>query len=200
MSRNIKFPVLIALLLIGVLVFSQTSLASGFINAMNPNSVGNNDSPAIVPPPLIPPDLDTSSQQVQSLDEGIASPDGRPVAQLSDPPTEVAGSIYVDFPDIANSAEEKRGFVVLASVKYSGDKGTIIVSTSRPTLAMSPLRVALGDQEIQLKDGATAWLTVQVSGDFPNRVVFVRDNLIITIAGDLSVDDILKMATQVTIK
>ncbi len=200
MSRNIKFSLLIALILLGALVFSQTGLASSFINAINPNSVGKEDAPAIVPPPLIPPDAATSSKQVQSLDEGIASPDGRPVAQLSNPPAEITSSIYVDFPDATNVAEEEPGFVILSSIRYSGDKGNITVSTSQPTAAMSSLTVALGDKEIQLKDGTTAWLTVQGSGDFPNRVVFVRDNLIITIAGDLPVDDILKSATQVIIK
>jgi hypothetical protein len=191
---------MIALVLIGILVFSQTGLASSFINAINPNSVGKNDPPAIVPPLLIPPDPGALSQQVQLLDEGIASPDGRPVAQLSNPSKEIAGLIYVDFPDIANIVEEELGFVVLASVKYSGDKGTIIISTSRPTLAMSPLAVALGDKEIKLSDGTTAWLRVHDSGDFPNSIVFVRDTLIITIAGDLPVGQILQLATQVTIK
>ncbi len=198
MSQKLRFSIIAILILGGVVIFSQTSLASEFIRAVNPSDT--HDTAAIVPPALIPPSKNPSGQNIQPAEGGILAPDERPVAQISDPPKEIAGSTYVDFPDTANILEEDIGYVILANITYSGEKGTVAVSTSRPTLAASALPVALGDQEIKLSDGTTAWLTMQGSGDFPNRVVFVRDNLIITIAGNLSGEEILSLAEQITIK
>jgi hypothetical protein len=198
MSQKLRFSIIAILILGGVLIFSQTSLASEFIRAVNPGDI--HDTAAIVPPALIPPASNSSEQNIQPADGEILAPDERPVAQIADPPKEIAGSTYVDFPDTANIVEEDVGYVILANITYSGEKGTVAVSTSRPTLAASALPVALGDQEIKLSDGTTAWLTMQGSGDLPNRVVFVRDNIIITIAGNLSVDEILSLAEQIAIK
>jgi hypothetical protein len=185
-------------ILVGVLVFSQTGLATGLIKATNSNV--NKDAVAIVPPVLIPPVSSLSDQKLQLSGGEILSPDGRPVAQLPNPPKEIAGSTYADFPDTTNIVEENVGFVILATIRYSGEKGTIAISTSRPTLAASSLPVSLGDLEVKLNDGTTAWTTIQGAGDLPNRVVFVRNKLIITIAGNLPVDELLGYANQITIK
>ncbi len=191
MSTKLRFLVLFAVVA-GVLVISTIVMASEYIKPLNPSS----GEIGIVPPLLAPPD----SEGYTRSDTAITSPDGRPFAQLAKLPPELGGALFVNFPAIEQPSDDEVAYSILASVKYIGEKFTILVTTSRPSPAASSQAVILGNQEIKLANGVTAWATIGAKGDFPNRVVFVQDNLIITVAGNMPISEIQKLAARVVVK
>ena len=190
MSKKLKLLALFAVVA-SVLAISTIVMASEYIKPLNPSS----KTVGIVPPLLAPPDPGYTQS-----DTTITSPDGRPFAQLAKSPAELAGALSVNFPVIEQPSDDEVAYSILASIKYTGEKYTILVTTSRPSLAASFQAVRLGNQEIKLANGITAWATIGANGDFPNRVVFVQDNLIITVAGNMPISEIQKLAAQVVVK
>lgn len=93
------------------------------------------------------------------------------------------------------------GFEILTSVRYSGNGHELIITTARPSEAAAKQALILGDRAVQLGDGSEAWISNdrRPFPDTPNEVVLVRDGLIITIASDLSLDELTGLATGVVV-
>ena len=167
--------------------------ASVLFNISNPESA---KLPAIVPPLLAPPGQTDYLQQDAAR---IIAPDNRPIAQFAKPPADLSQSIAVNLPDVQPAQSGVVSYAILASIQYRGNGHTTLVTTARPSPAAAKQAMALGNQTIQLADGSTAWATTGMFGDAPNQVVFVRSDLIITIAGDLPIDTLKDLARLVTI-
>lgn len=89
---------------------------------------------------------------------------------------------------------------VLSSVHYSGSSGEILVSTSRASETAIRDGRSLGEREVRLPSGETAWFSDGVPGEYPNQVVWRRvDGLIITVAGTLPADRLAGLAAGVTV-
>ncbi len=176
MSTKRKLSGLLAIAVL-LLVSTTAAFASGFLNVLNPETA---KGPAIVPPLLAPPGQ--AGYANQPAGEGIIAPDHRPVAQLLAPPADLAQSLAVNFPDGPSEASSATiSYSILASVRYGGNGHTLLVTTARPSRAAVQQPTVLGNQTIKLPDGTTAWVTEGIPGDTPNQVVFLRDDLIITV-------------------
>jgi hypothetical protein len=159
--------------------------------------------PGLNPPGFAPSDIMGRGYIEQPPEATISAPDGRPVAQLADPPAELAQSVAVDLNKAGTGDGSGVSFEVLAKVRYEGSGHTVIVFTTQPSpAALRAARsgeIAIGEQQVQLSDGSTAWITTDTPHDTPNRVVFERDGLLITVTGDLPVDDLITLAERIVI-
>lgn len=190
---------LLGLIAIGAILTASavTAVASGLIiNVRNPGAVQK--GPALVPPALLPPGQEGYINW--RSDTPITAPDGQPVAQLAKPPAGIAQAVAVYLPDdhsVQDPAEVS--YTILASIRYTGNGHTVFVSTARPSPAAAQQSTLLGNQTVKLANGVTAWMRAR-KGNTPSQIVWVRDDLIITVAGDLALDDLQALAADVVIK
>jgi len=203
-GRAVKITALLILSIIGFIVLGSVVSASGLLNAVNPSKVGADSTPAVVPPLLAPPPGAAAYTQYQDIKQPITTLDKRPVAQLADPAAERVESISVYAPDTVGldeqvAEEHEIYYQVLASIEYKVNGRVFLITTARPSPKAAQQATAFGDQEIQLPNGITAWVTTGVSGTMPNRVVFLKDDLIITLVGDLPPERLQALALQVIV-
>jgi hypothetical protein len=87
---------------------------------------------------------------------------------------------------------------ILSSLTYHTDKGVIAISASKPSSDASEKLALLGNETIELQNKNKSWVST-VSDDqmFPNRIVFLKDDLIITIAGSVDLDLLSLIASNV---
>ncbi len=162
-------------------------------------------APQAPPPLLAPPDSDGYERQ-SSSDAPITADDGRPVAQFRQPPAGFAESVEVSLPEMkAWGDAESEAYAVLASVRYSGPAGEILVTTARPSPgALHGGWVStLGEQNeqgLKLAGRTKVWLFTDMGGDFPNRLLFMHGDLVITVAGSQPPATLQELAEQVEIK
>lgn len=190
----------LSIILVGALLFlGATAAASSFINVQNPEASRQN-TPLLVPPMLAPPGTDGYVEQ--SARERITAMDERPVAQLRDPAAAgVGASLAVNFPDLQLTGDEDTiYYTVLASIRYSGEKHTVLVTTARPSADAAQIPTAFGSETIRLANGQSAWASEGSPGDLPNKVVLLQGDLIITIAGDLDLQNLSELAAQVVVE
>ncbi len=151
------------------------------------------------PPPLLAPPDSVSYEQQSSSDALIVADDGRLIAQLRQPPAEFDESIGVYLPEMKPWEDpEAEAYAVLASVRYVGSGGTILVTTAQPSPGALRLMAAPGERAIQL-GGTEAWLSTDMGGDFPNRTLFIQEDLIVTVAGDLPPETLQELSAQVVL-
>src|SRR5690606_4598839 len=90
---------------------------------------------------------------------------------------------------------------VTASLIYDMKDGSqILVTTASLSPAMAEMTLLLGDQQVTLSNGKQAWTKQNVPSEFKSSLVFVHDNLLITVAGDKSVEILQELALQVTVQ
>lgn len=152
------------------------------------------------PPPLLAPPDSVNYERQAPGNAPIVADDGRPIAQLRQPPVEFAESVEVYLTEMKPwENPEAEAYAVLASVRYVGSGGTILVTTAQPSPGALRLMTAPGERAIQLGD-TEAWLSTDMGGDFlPNRVLFIQGNLIVTVAGDLPPEKLQELAEQVAV-
>lgn len=181
-----------------LLSVGSTFLTSSYVGAQSPESTPNpaTEAPPLSLPPLIPPTLEEYVKQ--PLNVPITARDRRPVGKLVNPPGKLAQEIYVNLPPDTKTFEpDVVAFKVRSSVRYVGNGHIVVVTTAVPSPAAAKLLTNLGNQEVQLPNGSTAFATDGLSTDTPNRLVFKRGNLIITVASDLPIDQIKGLAANV---
>ncbi len=136
------------------------------------------------------------------LDQPVAHPSGQPVAQLRTLPagTQALDTILTSPPAAKPGALQ---FQHLSSVRYTVGDHTVIVTTHRPTQAVTQKTLLLGKQTVHLADGSPAWLTTDqaplYAGAPTTQLVLVHDDLLIAIASDLAPDQIEALAALVTV-
>lgn len=159
-------------------------------------------SAAPVPPLLAPPGSEGYEQlPTNAVDISKSVPDDRPVAYLAQQPSGLTQAMAVNFPDIIDwSSPDSVEFSVLASVRYSGSGHIVLVTTARPSPEAARLPWVLGDGTIQLADGSSAWVSTNQPGETPNRLVMLRDDLIITVASDLPIETVQELVSQIVVK
>lgn len=180
MSRRRWFNQLPALTLI-VLAFGATMHFSG----VSSKGVGDT-SIAITQPqsvaPMLNPPLHPSS--------GV-----RPVAQLIPPPSGLQ-AVTFSLDDPTSGQANSGGAYRSATGRYTISDHVVLVTT----LYADADGASLGTRQMELSDGTEAWATPAAGSFSPNQIAFVRDGLLITLAGDLPLDDLAALATRVTIR
>lgn len=194
MSKIQKVFVLSTLM---VLALSAVAATSKYLSILNPEA--QLGFPEVVPPLLAPPD--TSNYKSLPADSAVASPDGRAVAQLVSRVAGFSRSISVDFPEIGPVDPKEVSFAVLASIRYDGDEGALLITTAKPSDKASTLSMSLGNKQITLANGREAWVySNPTDKEFPNRVVFTERNLIVTLTGSVSSERLQELASSVAVK
>jgi hypothetical protein len=151
------------------------------------------------PPPLLAPPDSVNYERQPSSDAPIVADDGRPIAQLRQSPVEFAEFVEVYLPEMKPWEDpETEAYAVLVSVRYVGSGGTVLVTTAQPSPGALRLMATPGEQAIQLGE-TEAWLSTDMGGDFPNRVLFIQEDLIVTVAGDMPSQKLQDLAEQVAI-
>jgi hypothetical protein len=117
------------------------------------------------------------------------------VAQLLPPPDGLqAVAFSLDNP--ARGQTNSGGAYRTATGRYTINGHTVLVTTLYADADGS----SLGSRVIRLADGTEAWATPAVGSSSPNQIAFVRDGLLVTLTGDLSLDDLATLATRVTVR
>jgi hypothetical protein len=189
----------VSLLIIGAGVIV---IASGIINPVSPSNLEEVQKAVLASAITVPP---PGLVAYTAVHEGeITSPDGRPVAMLNDNSARLFEEISVYFSDnnttSVDSQPEAITFLILSSVKYSVNNNDTLVTTTQPSHAISTRSVLLGAREVELSNGVTAWATEFTHDEFPNRVIFLDDNLLITVASVLPIEEVQRLATDVIVK
>jgi hypothetical protein len=177
------------------------SAFSRFIKVRNPDvsaDAGGPATTAIAIPRLAPPD------NVPYLAHGgsqpVKAPDGRPVAQLASTPPNLAQAVAVNFPDGPADAAGEVAFRVLSSIRYTGSGHTVLVTTARPSAAALQETISLGNQTVRMSDGSTGYIGTGMPGNLSNQLAWVKDDLIITLASDLPIDNLKQLAASIILQ
>lgn len=198
---------------------------SEFVNAQNSSEKKQNPNLVRQLNFLIPPS-GAVSYVVLPPGEKITGRLGLPAAQLIDPPAELAQEVAVMVPA---KLKDPKGKVIsseppvppnaiayefISSTRYRGNGHTIFVTTARMSPAAAKLKYSFGKPD-KLADGTEVGITVAceslpsdsleddscVEGSpTPNRVVFMRGNLIITVASDLPIEQVKALAKNASLK
>jgi hypothetical protein len=153
------------------------------------------------PPPLVlPPDAQYNTLQPN---EKPANPTGRPIAQLSVIPADLEGSIaeevnrHAGQPGDPTDAPGAIAYQVLSSVRYQGNGHTVYVTTARASRAAEAQGISLGNTEVTLSNGSVAYVS-KLPGT-QSQVVWRKDGVLITVAGDVASDELVTVASGVVL-
>lgn len=156
------------------------------------------DTVAIVPSPLLESRPVAATNIVQPpASAAPAATVQRPVAQLIPPPN---GLQSVSFTLAEGEAvrPQSGGASLLANGEYAINDRVVVVSTFRAD--SSSVSAPLGTQLVDLADGTSAWATTSLRGKVPNQVAMMRDGLIVTLSGDLPIDDLTALASHIVVR
>jgi hypothetical protein len=198
MIKKFKFFAILATVI--VLSLGVAIGASGIINIVAPTS--DESQEAFLSPLLVPPD---SAYSEIPAEQPITAPDDRLFAQLDQVPAGFEQVVLASFPqlNITEDANNRVSFAIISSIKYSGEKGWIVISVAKPSSTASSKGFLLGDQEIVLSNGTKAWATNdendnEYDNDI-NQVAFLQDDLIISVISSLPVSEIQGLTSQITL-
>jgi hypothetical protein len=119
----------------------------------------------------------------------------RPVAQLIPPPSGLQ-AVAFSLDDPASGQANSGGAYRAATGRYTINGHVVLLTT----LYADADGASLGTRQLQLADGTTAWATPAAGPFAPNQIAFARDGLLITLSGDLPLDDLAALATRVTLR
>ncbi len=167
---------------------------SGPINVRNPEIRAKDLAPP--PPMLIPPANVVYTPASQGVP--VRATGGRPVAQFGSIPAGFRLDAY-HLPPSGTVSADKVAYTILSSVRYKAGDATVLLTATRPTAAAAQRPNYLGNQTVRLADGSAAWTKTNSGAEFSNSVVMVKSGLIITIAGNLPIDQLNALATRVSV-
>jgi len=192
------------------LLVANLGIAALWFTVLHPNSstsvgraasmTGGSSLPIAVPPLWIPGTVQYTPQRPGAP---IKAADGRPVAELAHVPASLSQSVGVHFGSLGplpTGAEDRVPFFqVLSVVRYEGDGHAVLVTTAHASAAAVQKGLGLGNESFQLPDGSVAWITEGAPTSPPNQLRWFRGGVIVTVAGDLPVEDLKSLAAGVTV-
>jgi len=190
-----------ALIIVGiVLVYSafRTNARAGYY-LQNPETA---EQPVHAMPLLISPNFElyTDLQSESALqDFSIDAPLAYLPSISSDLGSIESTSVFFPEPRDWWNSDEVIGFAVLSNVRYVGSGHVVVVSVSKPTPAALRENFVAGDETVNLAGDVQGWLTSGRPDGLTNAVVFLKDDLIITVASDLSSKEIVSLAGKVVV-
>ncbi len=205
--------VLVSLSTLGIAVMNSDSG-----NAQN--SQNNAQRPLIMSPltSMMPPP-EAVEYIITSSPEQITGNLSLPAAHLNNPPPQLAQEIAVmnrrvmidvdgtriqlppESPTrtVENTLKpDERARVLVSSVRYRGNGHTIYVNTA--TLTPAEAKMTRLYETTKLADGTPVGITIDEESKTPNQLVFFRGKVYVTIASDLSIEQIKSLATSIVLK
>ena len=154
----------------------------------------------ILVPLLIAPDEIYTKHQ---LGTPITRLDGFPTAHIDAENEEDINSVSIALADNSNFTNgEEISFRILSSIRYEFKDGRIVyVSTTLPSPAAIDSVLSFDGNATVLKTQGEAWLDQNVDLDeTPSSINFIKDNLIITVTGNVAVEELLSIADELIYK
>lgn len=159
--------------------------------------------PDEIPPVILVPLLIAPTEESEYLEYPIDLPlesTAKPMARLSK--IESVQNMWVreaDKPEFTDP--EAISFLVYYTIRYQLHDGTVYLSTSSPSPAALEKTLGFGGEVAHLDNGLEVWLDANIDSDItPNAVSFIDGDLIITLAGDLSMERLQDLAAQVIVE
>jgi len=147
------------------------------------------------PPPLLAPPDSVSYESVHP-----ANVSSRPIALLRQVPSYLNPEAEIYLPEFkAWEDPNQEAYAVLSSLRYSGEGFSVLVTLAEPSPGAFQQLNRLGEEKVELPDQGIAWLSRDMGGEYPNRILFQQNNLIVTVAGNLPPDRLIELAQQVEI-
>ena len=177
----------------GVLALRANHLVSGQ-SAHPPPMMGG-------PPPLqLPPG---TAYTTALLGTKVVNPTGRPVAQLAAVPADLSQGVATQInthagqPGDPTDAPGVVAYQLLSSIRYTGSTNVVYVTTARASHGAEAQGMRLGNQIVALSDGSTAYASVLPGND--KQIVWSKDGVLISVIGDVSADELTKLASGVVL-
>jgi hypothetical protein len=159
--------------------------------------------PGEIPPVILVPLLIAPTEESEYLEHPVdlsLESTAKPIARLSK--IESVQNMWVreaDKPEFTDP--EAISFLVYYTIRYQLNDGTVYLSTSTPSPVALEKNLGFGGEVAHLDNGLEVWLDANIDSDVtPNTVSFIDDDLIITLAGDLSMERLQELAAQVVIE
>ena len=127
---------------------------------------------------------------------------GFPIAKLRGTSEIEAQRISIALADnVTFDSEEVISFRILSSIRYEMRNSIIYVSTSLPSPAAMKIPLSFGGDMIVLDNGIEAWLDTRIeSQTTPRGINFVVGDVIVTVAGTASEEQLKTLAAQVIVE
>jgi len=203
MLKKVTLAAGIAALVIAALFAVQATASSTTLTIHKPEApvptnaagkVGRSDA-------VFVPTLVFSSDQTAVAQPAMAAVTAldHPVAQLEKVPAGVQ-SVYVTHYPQAPEPTNGVTFKILTSIKQTINGKAVYITTARPNGVAKQRPLALGNNTVTLRNGTTAYTITNGPNDTPNAVTWAQDDLIITVAGGLPINQLQDLAAQVVLK
>ncbi|MBK7895126.1 MAG: hypothetical protein IPJ90_09640 [Anaerolineaceae bacterium] len=134
----------------------------------------------------------------QPVDAPLEGLPGYPVARLADAQAEAVQEVALFVAEDGTFAEGVVGFGILSSIRYTlADGRFLTISTTHLSPAALAQTISFSGRIVNLPSYGEAWLDTDVGlPTSPRSLNFVKDDFIITVTGELSVDELLVIADQ----
>ena len=131
-------------------------------------------------------------------DTPIEGVPGFPVAHLAEAQAETVQQVALFVAEDGMFAENVASFGILASIRYTFADGRFLtISTTHLSPAALEQTISFGGRSVMLPTYGEAWLDTGIGlPTTPRGLNFVKDDFIITVTGELSVDELLAIADQ----
>lgn len=141
----------------------------------------------------------TEFYKEQPTDAPIEGLPGFPVAQLTEAQAENVQEVALFVAEDGTFAEDEVGFGILSSIRYTlADGRFLTISATHLSPAALEQTISFGGRSVMLPTYGEAWLDTGIGlPTTPRGLNFVKDDFIITVTGELSVDKLLTIADQI---
>ena len=162
--------------------------------AVNPET-GEVENYLMVPHLIMPEEF----YAVLPPDTPIEGVPGFPVAHLAEAQAETVQQVALFVAEDGTFAENVVGFGILSSIRYVfADGRSLTISTTHLSPAALEQTISFGGRSVMLPTYGEAWLDTGIGlPTTPRGLNFVKDDFIITVTGELSVDELLTIADQI---
>lgn len=191
-SKKLMLVGALAGLTLAAFIAGSVAAAAGQVSVQRPETISGT---VPIVPPLAPP-AGAAQYAVHAIGQRVVHPDGRTIAQLAPAPSWLS-ELASWTPQQRQASPGDIAYQFLSTVRYSGNGHTVVVSTVRPSTAAAAAQTLLGDHTVELADGSAAWVKEGLPGALPTRVATIRAGLIVAVAGDLPLAELVKLSGQV---
>ena len=135
----------------------------------------------------------------QPVDAPLAGLPGFPMARLNEAQAEAVQQVALFVAEDGTFAEDVASFGILSSIRYTlADGRSLTISTTHLSPAALEQTISFGGRSVMLPTYGEAWLDTGIGlPTTPRGLNFVKDDFIITVTGELSVDELLTIADQI---
>lgn len=158
---------------------------------------------AVIMPTLIPPDMHEQPLLLDNVQLHEVAPKDHPIVQIERLPADLTQRVRLKIGPRSEADErltrDEVAFFMLTTMQYEGDRGKVAISLSLASHAVHERKVFAGSEIVRLPNGQRVWTSQFDNLEEPHRLVYLHDEYIVTITGNLSKDNLLALVDDVVI-